>query len=616
MQVLAPISALLLVCAFLVSPGLFNIDEFVQYAGAKAFLSSGSFIVSNGLPEFSSPDLSLWILVQGPHGLTPQYPVGPSVLGAPLLALFGMRGLILINVLAGIGTLFALWALAKRHFGGTAVALVSVLLLIGGSFWSEYVFGIWPHSVGVFFSTLTLLYALDSFEAEPPFDLRPAFAAGATIGVGLLFRTGAATNLPAIGLAAFLFAKRPFRIGTFVALGLAPFVVLASAVNYAKFGTWNPLSYGQSGGNTDLAAHLTAIAGLAVVSILVVAARVAKWRPARRDYLIGLVALALVLLFSAAFRRFAEHYLAGAWALLVDATTINDPRPGVHPEPGGLLSFWGLWKKALGQSMPWLGLLFLAFHAKKDEQFRRAKWVVLILIAVKSLPFFATSWHGGMGSNMRYLLGIVPPLCALSARYLIDFAQPIAGRSRILLFGIFAGVAAVAVWTVFLPTHDGGAEQILSTWILLTVAALSLLSGLRWTGQGVVQAVCLGAIAVGLGASVFYMAADFRQAQVLRRLTERLSASAHLPDRTLAYVPPTFIAPWTLQPGHLTAMPDSFDKDFDDTLVEHALAAHYRVLVSPLYATRVLRAQYSVRLVPSGVTMANGELLEIKPPAP
>lgn len=615
-QVLIPVALLLLAGLFVVSPGIFNIDEFVEFAGAKAFLATGSFAVPNGLPRFASPDLNLWILVAGPHGLTPQYPPGVAVLGAPLLALFGVRGLMLINVLAGIGTLFALWSLGKRHFGGTAVALVSVLLLGCATFWIEYVFAIWPHSVSVFCVTLALLFTLDGLEAEPPADLKAGLAAGAAIGFGLLFRTDTILALPVAGLGAILLAKRPFRLLIWIALGLVPFVVLASLANHAKFGTFNPLSYGHSGGNTDIAAHLAPIAALALVSLLLLGARVAKWRPGRREYVLGLAVLVLVLALSAAARGFAERYLTGAWGLVVDSTTIQDQRPGVQPMPGGILSFWGMWKKALGQSMPWLGLLLLAVHTRKDEALRRAQWMVLILAAVWSLPFFMTQWHGGMGSNMRYLLPLAPALCALSARYLIDFARPIPRARRVLLFGAIVGGGAVAVWTGLLPTKTGGAQQILSTWILLATAALALLSGIRWAGQAVVRTACLGAVGAGLAASVFYMAADLGQAQFLRAFTYRIDrGSTVLPDRTLAYVPASFIARWAFQPGHLAAMPDSMAKRFDYALIDKALAENYRVLVFPLYATGELRTRYGARLVRSGVRLPNDELLEIKPAA-
>jgi hypothetical protein len=613
-SVLLPIALVLLVCAFLVSPGLFNIDEFIVLSGAQAFLSNGALVVENGLSEFSSPDLSLWILVAGPHGLAPQYPPGPAVLGAPLLAIFGARGLMLLNVLAAIGTLFALWTLGRRHFGGKDVALVSVLLLLGATFWLEYVFAIWPHSVGVLCVTLALVLVLDCLDAESRFDLK-ALAAGGAIGFGLLSRTDTVLALPAIGLITILFAKRPFRMAGFFGLGLVPFIVLASAANYAKFGTLNPLSYGQTGsGGTALSSHLVPIAVLALVSLLLVASRFVKWRPGKREYAIGLVAVALVLVSSAAASAFAQRYLLGAWALVVDSTIIHDPRPGVQAGPGGVLSFWGLSKKALGQSMPWLGLLLLAFYGPKDSRSRRSHLIVLILAAVWSLPFFMKSWHGGMGSNMRYFLPIIPVLCALSARLLIDFARPIANAPRILLVGALTGATVIMLWTTFHPTHTAGAQQILSTWILAVVVGLAVLSGVRWAGREAVRIIGLGAIGSGLAASTLFLVADFRQAQNERATAESLSvAMADLPDHTVVYAPPTYISRWTFQPGRVAAMPSSRDGSFDHALIDQALDKGYRVLVWPGYVSDGLRERYGTRLGASGIAYPGGELLEVRP---
>ncbi len=611
--VLGAISAALLAGAFLVSPGLFNIDEFVVLSGAKAFLSGGGFTVENGLSQFSSPDLDLWIFVAGPHGLAPQYPPGPAVLGAPLLAVFGARGLILINVAAAIGTLWALWALGRRHFGGKTVALASVLLLAGASFWLEYAYAIWPHSVGVLAVTLALLLILDVLDLDSRIGPK-ALLGGAAIGFGFLFRTDTVLALPALGLIAILFARRPFRIGVFFGLGLLPFAALGSLANHVKFGTFNPLSYGQTGsGGTSLSSHLVPIALLASVSLFVVALRFVKWRPARRDYAIGAGLIVAAAALSAAVRDFAAHYAAGAWALAVDATAIHDTRPGMAAQPGGVLSFWGLWKKALGQSMPWLGLLVLAFHARKDDQLRRAQWIVLILFAVWSLPFFMTAWHGGMGSNMRYFLPVIPAVCALSARLLIDFARPIPDARRILLVGALAGTAAIALWTAFHPTHIGGAQQILSTWILAAIAALAALSCLRWKGEKAARTASLAAIGAGLAAAALFQVSDIGRAQKTRAAAASFSiATADLPDNAVIYAPARLISRWTFRSGHIAALPSSTDGSFDNALIDLALAKGYRVLIWPTYVNAALRERYGARLTASGVTYPGGEFVEVQ----
>ena len=108
-------SAIILICPF-VSGGFFNIDEFVYFIGADGFYRTGGLTVENGIDGVTSDDLRILLLVAGPDGLAPQYPAGTAIAGGYLIGLFGQYALIALNVLAGIGTLFAAHALACRLF--------------------------------------------------------------------------------------------------------------------------------------------------------------------------------------------------------------------------------------------------------------------------------------------------------------------------------------------------------------------------------------------------------------------------------------------------------------------------------------------------------------------
>ena len=46
---------------------------------------------------------------------------------------------------------------------------------------------------------------------------------------------------------------------------------------------------------------------------------------------------------------------------------------------------------------------------------RRSVALVLVVAGLWALPFALRAWHGGLGSNMRYLLPLLPGLCALAA---------------------------------------------------------------------------------------------------------------------------------------------------------------------------------------------------------
>lgn len=607
----------MLALAFIVSAGLFNIDEFIYLSGARAFLERGSFAVSNAFGDSASADLRLWLLVDGPNGLTPQYPAGPAILGAPLLALFGTRGLMLLNVLAGIALLPVTWQLTKQNLGGERVAFAAVLLLTLGTFWLEYVYAIWPHSVSVLGVTtafaLTLACLRDGRE-----PVKRGAMAGAAVGAAVLFRTDSVLAGPAIGFAVLLFAERPIRFLAAAAAGALPFVAAAALINLAKFGTLNPFSYGRTGsGSTSFSSHLSAVILLALASLALLGLRHLRWRPTKPQ-LIGAVAVAgvLVLLVSPV-REAAGKYLSGAWALLADSTTIVDPRPGVVAQADGTLSFWGLWKKALGQSMPWLGLLLLALHQQTTESQRRVGRFLLIACFVWSLPFFFGAWHGGMGSNMRYFLPLVPMLCVYSAGLLLDFIRSIAGGRILLRWGAIGGMVLLIGWTMFHRSGLGGAQQILSTYVFLAIALLALAAGFTWARQTQVRQIALAAIGGGLAFSAAFLLSDFMRAQQTREAAVRVSTMTRaLPDNSLVYAPARFVSDWSLKKGNTIALPHPQNAQIDTKLVETALSIGHRVFIWPNYVKGGLDEPYLGRLRKSEVAIPGGYMLEIVPTAP
>jgi len=612
-------AALIVAAGFLVSAGLFGLDELVYYAGSKTLLANGSFVIENGLPQFQSDDLRLGLFVEGPHGLVPQYPAGHAVLGATFLWLFGERGLMMMNVLAGAGTIFALRALAERLFRDRAAARLSVVLFVGATFWLEYVYAVWPHSVAILSVTLALLWTLDCLDAQTDFAVK-AISAGTAIGLGFLMRTDTILALPAIGLIVWHFAKHPFSILMLAGTGFLPFAAFTSAANFVKFGSLNPLSYGQSvGGGTNLASHIVPIAVLAVISLVIFCSRFVAWRPGKRDYVIGLGVAAMALLLSHAARDFVQDYLRGAWALVVDATTIPDRRNGMTEMPGGLLLFWGHWKKALGQSMPWLGLLFLAVHQPADKHARRSQLIVMVLAAIWTLPFFLRSWHGGMGNDMRYFLPVIPALCAVSAKLLLDFARSVPQAWRSLVVGPALCGCALVLWTIYHPTHLAGAQQILSTYLFLALALIALLAGVRWAGQEQMRFLCLSLVGAGLAASAAFLAVDFARTQHDRAGIEKASTVLEgLPDRALVYASPQSLSRWAFEPGHILALPSGPVRSIDHALVDSALDRNYRVLVSSPIAREGLRQHYEGRLEKlddQAVTASGAEFWEIRPAA-
>src|SRR3990170_8841381 len=201
------LSAIILIAAFIVSPGFFQIDEAIHYLGARAFAERGSLGIDNGYHQLHSESLRLRFLVDGPQGLTPQYPAGSALLAAPLLPFLGARAFILLNALAAVAMLFTVRKICLSQLGNETIARIAVALLVAGTFWVEYAVGVWPHMLSAFCAVQAYWFALRHLDSYGKSD-RDAILSGLFAGAGMLFRLDAVLAVPAIGLILILFASR------------------------------------------------------------------------------------------------------------------------------------------------------------------------------------------------------------------------------------------------------------------------------------------------------------------------------------------------------------------------------------------------------------------------
>ncbi|MDJ1018251.1 MAG: hypothetical protein QNJ35_17205, partial [Paracoccaceae bacterium] len=527
--VLLGISAFLLLAGFQVSIGVFTMDESVYFLGADVFRTTGGFILDNGFDRFGSTDLT-WtgFLRVGPNGMTTQYPPGMSVIGGGVVALFGVRGLIFLNIAATVGSLFVTRALALELFGRERQAMMASLLLLAGTFVVEYAYGYWPHMVSVLAVNLSFLLFWRALTHDTR-RIGHALASGLVLGLGMHFRLECALLLPLIGLVTLHFAERwrhMVEIAIGGSAGLFVPLLTQSVINHGRYGTWNPLSYGSAaGGGTSLTTYLLPIGlilllagGLIAVRLIGNRARPGIWG------LLLLSAFGIALAILPQMQSLALNYAKGVLGLVVDATQIVDTRPGVRvDEETGLLSFWGLAKKALGQSLPWIGIL-LALIGLRWRDDRRSISVLLILIAVWSFPFLVRSWHGGLGSNMRYFLPVLPALCILATWTIAQLMHDVKQAERLLQGGGLAGLALAAAWAAMAPTGLAGAHQILSTWVFLAVAGAGLLAG--FFAAGTIRRIALAIAAIGVGVGAFNGITDTGVAQMRRENVVDLADSS------------------------------------------------------------------------------------------
>ncbi|MEL6644637.1 MAG: glycosyltransferase family 39 protein [Pseudomonadota bacterium] len=539
--VMVALAVLFLLGAAFMPPGFISVDEFVYHLGARALVETGGFATSNGLETFDSSDLVFLNMVNGPNGLVPQYPVGSALVGAPFHAILGVRGLIVLNALAAVALLFVTRALVFELYGNQTVAIGAVLILALATYFADYAWAVWPHMPSALCVTLAALLFWRASGAEPPRDLRYAAIAGLVVGVGFLFRTDTFLIVPAFGVLALLYAKRPLQVGFAGLAGLLPALAVAAVANEIKFGTFNPVSYGTSGGATNLGRHLPALIVLGAGVASMGALRFVHWRsswalPVLAALIAGLAAAWFTL---PQAQNLLSRYAFGAWNLVADMRLSPDNRPGVQARGDGTVQFWGLPKKALGQSLPWLGLLLFVLLRPWGER-RKAHLFTLSALIIWTLPFFVLAWHGGLSSNMRYFLPILPLLAGVAALGLRDLARMADPNPRALLLGALGGTLAVFLWIAFGPAGYFGAHQILSLYAFLAVTLIVATAALV---PRIVPAAQIAAF-FGLGmAAVYGPLQDVTNSWAYRDSTARTSlALADTPNPSVIYGPPSFLA--------------------------------------------------------------------------
>lgn len=586
--VLVLLVGLLLLGAFVVSSGAYSIDEVVYLAGAQAFHQGGSLVVENGYRVFGSDHLLLWLMRDGPNGVTPQYPVGTAILGGLLEAAFGGRALIVANAFAAAATLFVLRALALAFFADAVLARRAMLILVFSSFWLEFAFGIWPHAISTLLVTLAALCAWNSVATTCGF--RWAVMGGAAVGGAVLFRTDSVLVLSLMTMSTILVGERPFRLLYGLVLGLTPGLVMAALANQFKFGSLNPLSYGVSGsGSVALAGHVIPIVLGAAITLVLVTVRVYGYRRDRRRwFLLGGAVLVAATLLVPQVRDVLARYAHGAHGLVIDSTAIVDDRIGVVAGVDGTLAFWGLPKKALGQSLPWVGLVCFVLPGLLRSRARRAIGFMLAGCVLWTLPYVLRSWHGGLGSNMRYFLPVVPLLTILAAYVWQELTTIASARLRVERIAPWFILPVVLVWSVFGPGGVAGVHQIMPGYLLAVIALFSVLAALRLQYQQAFARAALGTALSGFIFAGLLAGLDLAAAQERREFNRTESeVLGTLPSPSLVIGVPETLMVQMERPDDLVAIVNYRDGRVAGSLLVDALNRGYRVFVDSAYVNAI-----------------------------
>ncbi len=435
---------------FVFPAGLFTIDEVIQLAGIDAFARTGGFTVENDALATGHEALRLWYLRPGAGGLAPQYPSGFTIIAAPFWMLGGVKGVMALNFAAALAVAALAGLIARDAVGTLRAGMAAAALTMGATFLADYAFAFWPHAIAVMISTFAVWAGLRAVSTG---DWRWSLAVGLALGFGGLIRVDVWFMVPALAMWAVLTSINPIRDLVLAGVGLAPGLLAASTLNWIKFAHFFPASYGSSsggGGSGAISAggYNFAIFILAIAALACIIARLTK---PRLGWLAGLVGIAGVAVLDGGM-GYLSNSLRGVWVLGVDLRDFRgvDIDRFIRSTPEGGVIFYFTLKKALVQSMPWLGALPALWLMARNGREAERRFASLLAVTAPTLMLFFASreWHGGLSSNLRYFLALAP-LFAVGAIIAIDRLP----GHRVWGWGAGA-VAALVLSALFLTTAE------------------------------------------------------------------------------------------------------------------------------------------------------------------
>lgn len=460
-------------------PGPFSMDEVTYVLSARSMTLGYGIEVWNGYEEFPSPALAPVWLKPVDGRLVSQYPDFYLLFAYPAFLLLGLRGLMLVNVLAYVLVCGLIWSLAAHRFG-TWVAGVALALFTFASFAWEYAVGAWPHMVSALF-VLAPLVLVDRLLDVPAAGrrVRMALAAGLVAGVGVGIRLDVAFALAALAGGLMLQRKALWREAVALLAGALPPLVALALLNYAKFGLATPFTYGPSFGiAVGVAPYLPLAAAVGVAGLMIwLATRPAisaRLRPAPVGVLvtIGLI----VVLTVPASRATIVQAARGFGEMLVETRIrpIETYEVAWPRGADGSIIYFGSLKKALLQSCPWLPLIVLPLVGARGNRQLLDRLILWMTVPVAfAVPYSVFAWDAGLCLNQRYLVPALPVLAILGALGI----DGLRARRSVPLGWLCAGVLA-AVATGLVASEVTGFSLRAQSALLLSapVAVASLLA--------------------------------------------------------------------------------------------------------------------------------------------
>jgi hypothetical protein len=505
-------ATLFAVAAFARTRPVLLVNDGHMYFEMARSMSHGSLEFRNGLDAIDSPELWMQNAVKIGRHLYSKYPPLYAFIGAAPYALFGIRGLYLVNAIAFVFALPAMGELARRALGPTRGFVATwaapwVLPLV------PYMLMELPHLVAL----APFLWSVVAWDASRRAEtMRRALGLGAV--AGLLAGVAVGVRVQDIVLTLPLFgvgwrhSRRPRDTLGGLGAGLGAVLGVVALLNERRFGTPNPFSYGPS--NAPVGAppleerasfflQPSVMTTFAIVVVVLVAARACRrvswaWATACA----GVIVIALV----PPLRAVGERMVACIASFLVNANVAG-------------AGWWtpdtthGWVDKALLASTPFLALGLVGAGVRVARGgpplLTALAWMSIALVLFLSVreadPRTERAVIGFLSLSPRYLVEIMPALYLLAWDQLrgLRFDRPQAVR----LAGLALATGAVLLAYMVATGEDDLVPAklvLISTASVAGAGMLVVAWGLRSTRLGACALAGLVAVTSGYALACAY----------------------------------------------------------------------------------------------------------------
>ena len=436
------LAVLLVLLALLVRGSPRINDESAYLLMVASVVKTGAPFIENHLDEINTPELVL-------HSMTPVVVVGRLTLigvSPPLYSylmylpyvMFGVDGLVMVNLVSFVLSTFLTYHICRKMTGDVSASLYSAVVFSLLTFSIKYSLDIWPHSLAVFLTLLTVALML---EKGPAAAFCAGFFAGLTIGVRY------PCILTAFVFSAYLLAYDRWRLTQFLPGFLCALSLLMLAVgpvvSPALASFWNLEGY---------------IKPVALLALTAAAALVAYKILPSNWWVLGnrslLLALAVAAFF--AFSSYAVVFYSQVFDFSFNSRHSELPR-----------------KEALLQSSPILLLSVVGVGRMARKVGARYSSLMAALAVVPLLFYTATGLEGGI-TLMRYFLEAIPFLSVFTGYAIHSLIEDVWPHARDYFFLYYAFIMFSMLATFKLIMHQEVLYLILKVPVLLVFAFLVL----------------------------------------------------------------------------------------------------------------------------------------------